>query len=157
MTDETLYQEALLDPADVCSNCLAIRLVERERCRTSGLSAGPTVVHERDRQHTEIDYVPSEAVSDSKRLFCECGVPDASTRTWADGDVDRERFRELLTNAVRSAARKGVTLDRERTLAYALQAYDDGETVDEALRAGLDTGSALATAHDDADTTTAAD
>jgi hypothetical protein len=164
MSDDTsLYDERYLQARDVCSNCLAVRLVERERARTQGLSAGPVVTHERNRQTTEVDWVESERASESKQLFCECGVPDARTRVWPSSatkrdrvwvgdDRHRQRLRRLLKNALRTAAHKGITVDRKRTIATALDHYASGDSVDAALRAALDTGSAVATVADTAAT-----
>lgn len=168
MSEPSTYDERYLDARDVCSNCLAIRLVERERARSQGLTARPVVTHERNRQTTEVDWVQSERASESKQLFCECGVPSARTRVWESmatkrsrvwvgEDRHRERLTRLLKHALRTAAHKGISVDRKRTIAATLSHYDDGDTLDGALRAGLATGSAVATATDSSDTTATAD
>lgn len=134
------YEEHLLAAPDVCSNCLRVIREERVDPTRSGLGRDYEQTYQRRPDTTVIGYGPSDAVSDSKGVFCECGVEGHRERIWTAADVDRDRFRELLTAAVRTLVEKDVSLKRQETLAYALQRFDDGAGPDEAIATGVEAG-----------------
>jgi len=140
----TPYQDHLRGAADVCNNCFALTKVERVDPTRGGIAREYEQTLQRNPETTKVDYGPAEAMSEMKGVWCDCGVEDARTRIWDDADVDTERFRSLLQAMLATLDAKGVTVDRQRTAAHALQARRDGAAVDEALRAGLDHGLAVA-------------
>jgi hypothetical protein len=157
MSEQTIYHETLVGASDVCRNCLRIRLVERIEVRSRGLTATPESTYTRHRRTTSLGHHPSDEPTDDKHLFCDCGAPDARTRTWGGGHIDRERYKTLLRRAIRAAEHKGVTLDRERTIKMALRNLaivtawwrSDIDSVDDALADALEYGSAAATVQAD--------
>lgn len=144
-----LFQERVLNSPAVCRNCYRTVRVERVRAETGRFdSAHESSRYARERRNTSIEFAPAETASDSKGVFCECGVESAFDRVWDDADVDRERFRAFIKAVLRSLERQGIALDRHRAAARALQAWDDDATVDEALSAGVAQGLAVAQTHD---------
>lgn len=156
MTDTTPYQDHVLGAPDVCSNCLQLIRQERvsairrdDRTPTSGAW---TTTYERIPRRTSVEYPGvGREPTQSQAVFCECGVESARERIWDSVDVDRERFRELLKNVLRTLDEKGVTLKRKETAAYALQAFDDGAGPDAALAEAIDAGIVAAAASDRTD------
>jgi hypothetical protein len=134
------YEEHLLAAPDVCSNCLRLIREERVDPTRSGLGRDYEETLQRRPDTTVIGYGPSDAVSDSKGVFCECGVEGHRERIWTAADVDRDRFKDLLANAVRALETKGVSLRRKETLAYAINAYDAGKGPDEAIATAVEAG-----------------
>jgi hypothetical protein len=133
------YEEHLLAAPDVCSNCLRLIREERVDPTRSGLGRDYEETYQRRPDTTVIGYGPSDAVSESKGVFCECGVEGHRERIWT-GDVDRDRFKDLLTNAIRTLETKDVSLRRKETLAYALNAYDAGDGPDQAIATAVEAG-----------------
>jgi hypothetical protein len=158
MPDSTPYHEHVLGARDTCSNCLqliraeAVSPIRRDdRTRDSGAW---TTDYERIPRRTSVEYPGvGDAPTHAKGVFCECGVESARARVWDPADIDRERFRELLKNVLRTLDSKGVTLRRKETAAYALQAFADGDDPDAALAEAIDAGivAAAAAAEDSAD------
>jgi len=139
------YAEHLFDSSDVCRNCLSPIRVERVEPSRTGFGRDYEDRLSRNPRTTTIAYGPSEAMSESKGVFCECGVEGAHERIWDDADVGTERFRELIQRMLRTLDAKGVTVNQKRTAGHALQARRDGAGVDDALATGLDHGLAAAT------------
>jgi len=139
-SDSTPYEDHYLSARDVCSNCLSLIRVERVDPMRGGLTQELDSHLARRRKVTHVAYGPSEAMSESKGVFCQCGVESARERIWSAGDVDRERFRELLKNLVRTATAKDISIKRKETIAYALQKHKDGYSPDDALATALDAG-----------------
>ena len=156
MPDTTPYQDHVLGAKDCCSNCLqliraeAVSPIRRDdRTRDSGAW---TSTYERIPRRTSVEYPGvGRDPTHAKGVFCECGVESARQRLWDAADVDRERFRELLKNVLRTLTEKGVTLKRKETAAYALQAFDDGAGPDAALAEAIDAGIVAAAAADRTD------
>jgi len=143
------YEEHVLAAPDVCSNCFALIREERVDPTRSGLTRDLETSYQRRRRTTTIGYGPGDAVSEHKGVFCRCGVENHRHRIWEQADIDRERFRDLLKALLHSLARKDVTLRRQEAAAYALQRWDDGAGVDEALATGMEAGIVAATAGGD--------
>jgi len=137
------YADHLLDARDVCSNCLRVNRVER----VDPVMSSGTLTHEldshysRDRRRTAVEYHDGgDEPTQAKGVFCSCGVEGAYERVWNPASVSRKRFKDLLTSAVASLERKGVSLDRRETLMYSLSHFDDHGDVDKALATGIDCG-----------------
>jgi hypothetical protein len=143
MTDA--FDEHVNEARDVCRNCFRVRAVERVD-PVRGFGDEFEAHYERRKQTTTVDYAPADRVSEHKGVFCECGVESPRHRIWDDGDIDDERFRDLLRAMLETLAFKDVTVRRRRTAAYALQSFRDGAGVDEALATALEVGLATATA-----------
>jgi len=145
------YKETLLQAADVCANCLRPVREERQNPVRSGLGREYETTLTRREETTTVGYGPSEAVSDSRGVFCDCGVEGhrVNDRVWTADDLTHADFRELLKQSVRTLEAKGVSLKRRETLAYALQSYDDGRGPDEAIALGVEAGIVAATASTD--------
>jgi hypothetical protein len=88
-------------------------------------------------------------------VFCACGVEGHRERLWSSDHVSRDRFKQLLVNAVRTLELKDVSLKRKETLAYGLQAFDKGSGPDAAIAEAVDAGivaqAASSDSTDDAD------
>jgi hypothetical protein len=133
-----VYQERVLNAPDICRNCY--RLVREKRLKPEWRRSDVSVKeadYSRRRQTTEVAYGPAEDVCESKGIFCDCGTEGSFVRYWEDEDIDADRFRAFVKRLLGALASKGVSLDRETTAAYALQARRDGETVDAALSTGV--------------------
>jgi len=139
------YQEHVLHAADVCNSCLGMIRVERLNPVRTGMSREYEACYERHKKRTVIDYGPAESVSDQKGVWCVCGVENARTRIWSDQDINTDRFHDLIQRLLRTLEAKGVTVARKPLAAHALQARRDGDSVDEALAAGVDAGLQVAT------------
>jgi len=159
------YQEHVLNAPDVCSNCFSIVRVERER-PARGFRPAESF-YARNQATTSVEHVPAETVSETEQVFCECGVASAFDRVWSWRDVDRERFRALLINLLRSVERKGLTIARQPAAAHALASHaqrqetEDGAhvrlecDVDAALADGLLAGLRVASVRGSAERPTA--
>jgi len=137
------YADHLLDARDVCSNCFRKNRVERVDpvMSRSGLRHELDSHYSRDRRETTVDYHDGgDEPPKSKGVFCNCGVEGTFDRIWDPTDVDRERFKKLLKNAVVTLDRKGVSIKRKETLRYALSHFDDHHDVDKALATAIDCG-----------------
>ena len=126
------YQEHVLSAPDVCTNCL--RLIREERTDPARKWRDARSYYARNKATTEIDYAPAETVSQTEQVFCECGCSGAFDRVWNDRDIDRQRFRSMLKRLIRSLERKGLTIDRQRMAAHALQAYGRQHTTADDVR-----------------------
>jgi hypothetical protein len=154
MHDDTPYQEHVLGAQDVCSNCLKLIRAEAaspirrdDRTRDSGAW---TTDYERIPKRTTVEYPGvGRDVTHAKGTFCGCGVESARERIWSSGDLSRERFKELLQNVLRTLDEKGVTVKRQETAGYALQAFDDDKGPDAALAEAIDAGIVAAVAGQD--------
>jgi hypothetical protein len=149
MTDA--YAEHVLEAADVCNNCLRLIRVERIDPARSGVAREFEATFERERRHTSVEYAPAESVSDHKGVFCACGVEGARDRIWSGDDLPRDRFKDLVQHLLATLDRKDVTVKPRETAAYALQAFDDGAAVDQALARAVDAGIVAAAAQSDDD------
>jgi hypothetical protein len=138
------YQEHVLNAPDVCSSCFSIVRVERE-IPARGWHAAETY-YARNEQTTSVEHVQAETVSETEQVFCECGVASAFDRVWADRDMDRSRFRAMLKRLMHSVERKGLTINRQRMAAHALQAYGRQHTTDDDVQVRIvtDVDAALA-------------
>jgi hypothetical protein len=147
------YQERVLNAPDVCSNCLRRTRVERQQRPDLGRSDVSVRESEwsRNRQETTVEYAPAETASESKGVFCQCGVEGSYERVWADRDVDRDHFKQLVQRLIATIRAKGIALDAEALAATALAHYDDrhhapvgplpeSPTIDECLARGLAAG-----------------
>ena len=143
------YADHILDASDVCSNCFSRVRVERLDPARSGLGHELESHLARDPRRTEIGYGPSEAMSDSKGVFCKCGVEGAHERLWDPTDVDEGQFRALLKAALRSLEHKDVTLRRKEAAMYALSHHREHDDVDRALANALEAGVVAAVASGD--------
>jgi len=147
-SDTTPYQDHYLGAADVCSNCLSLIRVERIDPMRAGIAQEFSTRLARRRRSTSVEYAPADAASEVKGVFCSCGVESARERIWSGPEVDRDRFKELVKNLVRTADTKDISLKRKETIAYALSAFDDGAAPDAALATALDAGIVAAAAGD---------
>lgn len=138
------YHDHILGAADVCNNCFSLIREERVDPTRSGLGRDYETSLTRREETTEIGYGPARTPSESKGVFCQCGVESARDRIWSYAEPDDDRFKELLQNAIRTLERKDVSIDRERMAAHALQAWKDGQNVDGAIEAGVNAGLAVA-------------
>jgi len=143
----TPFHEHLLEAPDVCANCFSLIREERVDPTRSGFGRDYESTYTRRRETTEIGYGPARTPSESKGVFCQCGVEShrVQHRVWDYTELSRERFKQLLQNAVRTLERKGVTIAQKTLVGHAIQAYDAGANVDGAIEAGLDAGLAVAT------------
>jgi len=147
MTD--LYFDHIVNAREICSNCHRKNRVERVDpvMSRSGLRHELDSHYSRDVRRTVVDYHNStEIPSDSKAVFCECGVEGAHHRVWDPLEIDRDRFKELLKHTIQSLNERGVTLDDRETILYALSHFDENGDADKALASGVDAGVVAATA-----------
>lgn len=141
---DALFQDHVLNAPDCCSNCF--RLAREERVNvvptdfvdaavltdvpTGDTENGRAVVqgshYGRSIEFTSAEYPTTDIPSDSRRVFCRCGVASVFHREWSDARLleDRDRFRELLKHLTRTLDRKGVSHDRKTLFAVALGGYD---------------------------------
>jgi hypothetical protein len=136
------FEERLLHAVDVCSNCFSLIKVERMDPVRWSQDREVEATYERQRRETTVGFHSTHGVepTDCKEVYCNCGVSGAHQRLWNADEIDRERFKTLLKNALKTADRKGVSFKRKTAAAYALQRYDDTGQVDTALALGLDAG-----------------
>jgi hypothetical protein len=147
------YADEILDDSSVCSNCFRqIRVDRIDPHRSDTLNEEWVTRSERHKRNTTIEYGPADRVSEQKGTFCQCGVESARERIWSDEDVDADRFRGLIQHVIETLEAKGVTLKRQETAAYALQARRDGTAVDAALAQAVDAGIVAAVASSREDT-----
>lgn len=139
-SDSTPYEDHYLGARDVCSNCLSLIRVERVDPMRGGITQQLDSHLARRRRSTTVEYAPADAASESKGVFCNCGVESARERIWSADDVTEDRFRTLVKNLVRTADNKAITIKRKETIAYALQKFKDGHDADESLATALDAG-----------------
>lgn len=153
-----VFKERLLQAVNVCSNCFGLSRVEREKPPEPKTSRHP-ISNEllsiapqrwaRNDQKTNIGYVTSACVSGSKTIFCDCGVRGSYSRERSEF-VDRERFRELLKQAIRTLEAKGVSIAREHAIKRALKLGCPSETrfpaysADGAISKGIEFGVEMA-------------
>ena len=152
-SDSTPYEDHILGAADVCSNCFALIRQERvspiRREDRTHVSGAWTTTYERIPNQTTVEYPGvGNTPTQSQAVFCACGVESARDRYWSGADIDRQRFRELLKNVLRTLDEKGVTVKPKETAAYALQAFDDEKGPDAALAEAIDLGIVAAAASD---------
>lgn len=143
------YADHILDASDVCSNCFSKNRLERVDPVRGTIHRELDSHLERDPQRTEIGYGPSEAMSDSKGVFCTCGVEGPFERFWDPTEVSEERFRDLVKNAIRTLEEKDVEIRRKETIMYALSHWHEHDDVDQALATALDAGIVAAAAGGD--------
>lgn len=140
----TPYHEHVLGAPDVCNNCFSLIREERVDPTRNGIGREYESRYTRREETTEVGYAPYETPTHCQGVWCQCGVESARDRIWSYTDPSRERFRELLKNAVRTLKHKDVTIARKTLVGHAIAAYDDGANVDGAIEAGLDAGLAVA-------------
>lgn len=145
------YADHILDASDVCSNCFCKTRVERVDPVRGGITRELDSHYARDPLRTEIGYGPSEAMSESKGVFCNCGVEGSFERLWDPDAVDEDHFKRLVKTAITTLERKDVTLRRKETVIYALSAWRDKGDVDKALSSALEAGIVTAAAAGDRD------
>lgn len=155
-----VFQERLLHADDVCYNCFGLvreeRVVvpvrEQKQNRTY-----PTARYARSRQTTSVEHVPSETPADSTTIFCDCGCSGSHNR-YRSEVVDREQFRELLKQAIKTVEEKGVSLSREHAVRRAMKLGCPSESTfpvyaaDEAIAQGIEFGVEMATVQSRAST-----
>lgn len=160
-----VFKERLLHADDVCYNCLGLvreeRVVvpvrEQKQNRTY-----PTARYARNRQTTSVDHVPSETPTNSTTIFCECGCSGSHNR-YREEIVSRERFRELLKQAIKTVEAKGVSLSREHAIKRAMKLGCPSETTfpvysaDEAIGEGIEFGVEMASVQSRSTTAVPAD
>jgi hypothetical protein len=146
--DSTPFEDHYLSARDVCSNCYSLIRIERVDPMRGGLVQELDSHLARRRKSTSVEFAPHAPPTDSKGVFCECGVESARERIWSDGDVDADRFRELTKNVLRTAELKDITLKAKETAAYAIQRRKDGASVDQALATGIEAGIVASVAGD---------
>lgn len=134
------FQHAILSSSQICSNCFRRR--RREAVRPREYEPDETY-DERIRWRTSVEDVPDVVVREQQAVFCECGVDSPYARIWDEdeGDVDDERFAELLTNALVTLVRLEEISTRPEARRIAERAWAtwrEGATVNEALSAGVD-------------------
>jgi hypothetical protein len=134
------YEEHLLAAPDACTNCLRLIRVERIDPTRDGFGTEYESHFSRRKRTTSVEYAPSDAPPRSKGVFCACGVEGHRERLWSPDHVSRDRFKQLLVNAVRTLELKDVSLKRKETLAYGLQAFDGGAGPDAAIAEAVDAG-----------------
>ncbi len=156
-----VFQERLLHAPDVCSNCLGLIREERDRIPVREQKQNrtyPSARYSRNRQTTSVEHVPSECPTDSTTIFCECGCTSSYDR-YRSEIVSRERFRELLKQAIKTVEAKGVTLSREHAIKRAMKLGCPSETTfpvysaDEAIGEGIEFGVEMASVQSRASTT----
>lgn len=143
------YADHILDASDVCSNCFRRVRVERVDPVRGSLTRELDSHLERNERRTTIGYGPSEAVSESKGTFCECGVEGTHERLWDPTLVAGEHFRDLVKAAVTTLEEKDVGIKRKETIMYALSHWREHDDVDKALGMALEAGIVAAAAADD--------
>lgn len=148
----TPYHEHVLDARDVCANCHRLIRVERLDPVRGGIGQELVSHYSRRKRTTTVEYAPADSPSESKGIFCECGVEDPRVRDrlWSPDDIPRKRFRELLTATAKTLGHKDVTISRKQFGSVALAAYDAGRDADDALEAALDAALAVAASTDTA-------
>jgi hypothetical protein len=137
------YADTILDARDVCNNCFRKNRVERVDpvMSRAGLRHELDSHFARDKRETVLDWHDGgERPTEAKGVWCNCGVEGSYDRLWEPNNLDRERFKTLLKQAVISVEQKGVTLKRRETLRYALSHFDDHGDADQALATALDAG-----------------
>lgn len=160
MPEQPAYHEHLLDASDVCLGCLQIVRVERLNPNRRGDKRTYETHHTPHPTRTVKDYGPALNITDQRGDFCKrCGTEGPFDRPWDDHrkpqyqtavalnwlfecddnpapqprELSRERFRELIQNAIETLEEKGVTLDRMTLAQEALRRRRDGEHVDDCL------------------------
>lgn len=148
-----VFQERLLHAADVCSNCLGLIREERDVVPIREQKQNrtyPTARYSRNRQTTSVEHVPTEQPADSTTIFCECGCTSSYDR-YREEIVGRERFRELLKQAIKTVEAKGVSLSREHAVRRAMKLGCPSESTfpvyaaDKAIGEGIEFGVEMAT------------
>lgn len=143
-----IFQERLLHAPDSCSNCFGLIREERDVVPVRQQRQNrtyPTARYARDRRTTSVEHVPSESPTDSTTIFCECGSSSAYDRHRSE-IVGKERFRELLKQAVQTVEAKGVSLSREHAVRRAMKLGCPTESqfpvcsADEAIAQGIEFG-----------------
>lgn len=142
------YADHILDASDVCSNCFRVVSVERvDPVMGDGLGHELDSHYSRHKRETSVEFHDSEPEpTQAKGVFCKCGVEGSHERLWEPGDVDRDRFADLLKSAIRSVATKGVALKPDETISYAVSHWREHDDVDRALATALDAGVVAAAA-----------
>lgn len=149
---QPVFQERLLNAADVCSNCLGIIREERDgvpvRLQKENRTY-PTARYARNQQRTSVEHVPSDSPTDSRVTFCDCGCTSSYDRFRSE-IVAPERFRELLKTAIKTVESKGVTLSRRHAIRRALdlglatESKFPAYSTDEAIAQGIEFGVTMA-------------
>lgn len=133
-----MFQEHLLDSAHVCNNCFR----RRRRPAVRHRSHQPDETYsERIRWETIVEDVPGALASESKTVFCDCGVDGAFARIWDDREVDLERFATLLTNALETGRQLDLISSRQQLHQAgeaAWQWFDAGASVNRCLTEAFD-------------------
>lgn len=117
----TLFEHEIWNASDVCQHCFCRR--RREAIRPRRYQDDEHYL-ERDREQTDIGYAPTGSMSDSRGVFCECGVPSAFTRNWSVDDLDRDRFHELVKNLIRTLEAKAFDVDRVEFARVAIHGWN---------------------------------
>lgn len=148
----TLYQEHVLNAPDVCNNCFALVRIERERTTSATQRSDVSVEktpYTRVDTTTSVEYTPAETASDSKTVFCECGVESSYHRIWQDDDrcPTMPRFKHYLKTLMRTLDEKGVTLNRETCAGIAIQHYRDENDINQAFSSAVKTAVQTAAAN----------
>jgi len=144
------YQDHVLGAPDVCSNCFRLIRAERLDPTRNGFGGELESHYERVRRTTSVEHPDTgDEPTQAQGVFCMCGVESARHRLWCSDDIGEPEFREFLKHLLRSLARKDVSVPRQETAAYALQAFRDGEGVDAALAQAVEAGIVARAASDE--------
>jgi hypothetical protein len=147
------YQEHVLAAPDVCCNCFRkVREIRIDPVRRFGVTEDWEETYQRSEKETEIGYAPADSMSEQKGVFCQCGAEYHRHRIWDADSVSRERFREFVKSLLLTLDLKGISLRRKEAAAYALQAFDDGAHVDQALAEAVEAGIVAEAASPETDT-----
>jgi hypothetical protein len=134
------YADQLLDASDVCKNCFRTIRVERIDPTRNGFAGEYESSFERKKQTTSIEYIPFGYPTQSKTVFCNCGVSSAHHRIWEPDEISEPQLKKLIKNALRTLASKDVSLKRKETTAYILHWWREAGDVDKAFSRGLEMG-----------------
>lgn len=177
------YQEHVLNDPSVCSNCFglqretALDVVPTSQFNKAALEGKSIITrtgkrpdlvvttHQPSRdEQTSHDFAPARVPSQSKRVFCDCGVHGSYDRIWTFPEAERdielgfawlfdeqterplvhtfalEQFTAHLKRLIRTVESKGVSVAREEFITTALAARESGAHPDEAFSRGLEAG-----------------
>ena len=165
MPEQPAYHEHLLDASDVCLGCLQIVRVERLNPHRRGRKRTYETHHAPHPTRTLEDYGPAPDITDERGDFCErCGTEDPFDRPWDDHrqppyetaaalgwlfncddkpdlqprELSRERFRELVQNAIETLEEKGVSISRQAFAEEALRLREQTAHADDCLGAATE-------------------
>jgi hypothetical protein len=145
-----VYDEHVRADPEVCNNCFRQIRVERvDPGRRTLAASEPCSYYSRHQRNTDIDYVRSENVKNSKQVFCDCGSDSHRHRVWDDSD-DRcfrmTRVKQYIRHLTTTLDAKGIDYDTETFVKLSLQYYRDDHDLDHAFGEALETAIQVAVA-----------